>query len=258
MYPQDLCNWIRNNWQLKKSVKIDPTQRRPSWLQVVWHCRGEEVDQEINDLHERAGNQAPATAKDWFWLWATTEINVHTRLSVIEQGEVTMAVEQAMAEENPPQVQQKWAVSFIWDMILTKRLQNGRWVTKFGLSKVTQFSEEWWRDMGMLTLTFHGYRVEDNKIEALYSPPPVPHRVWVESELCAQTTWTLLRLYWDWFLAEWPPKFLIPVWVKSKLGPSKVLACLLGLGIPSSDSTQNYADCWDILSNPSNQLLLHT
>lgn len=105
--PQELCQWIRNNWRLKRSVKIDAARKKPSRIQVVRHLRREEVEDEIKRLHEAAGNEGEPTAKERFALGATAAKNVYAALDRTEQANVTAAINRAAAEGNPPDIQRR-------------------------------------------------------------------------------------------------------------------------------------------------------
>ena len=39
-----------------------------------------------------------------------------------------------------------------------------RWATTLGYRSVSRWSDQQWRDMGMLTLTFYAYTDKDNKV----------------------------------------------------------------------------------------------
>ena len=139
--PQELICWIRNNWRLKHRAGAELSRKKKSRIQIVWRDRKEEVLVEMQNLHNEEGSAAAAVMdnRTKLRLWPTAAQNVYRRLDDEEKAEIDRAIAKIAAEGNPPDIQQKRAI-------------------KHGAAKIKQWSEEHWKDMGMLTVTFYAYR----------------------------------------------------------------------------------------------------
>jgi hypothetical protein len=136
---QILFQWIRNNWRLPKRVGVDPTKKKVSRIQVVWRLWKDEVEERMAELHEAEDGGRGFDNKAKLRLWPTAAADVYRNLSDEEKAEVGREVDRIAADGNPPDLQRKRA-------------------DKYGAAKVKQWSEERWKDMGMLSVTFYVYR----------------------------------------------------------------------------------------------------
>jgi hypothetical protein len=111
----------------------------------VWRQRKEEVEAEMEVLYDEEGGTAALDNRTKLRLWPTAARNVYKRLSNQEKAEVERTIAKIAAEGNPPDIQRKRAI-------------------KHGPAKIQHWSEERWKDMGMLCVTFYAYRNEAEEV----------------------------------------------------------------------------------------------
>ena len=121
------------------SVRANLTRRKPSRIVMVWRTRQNEVEAEMEALYERDGGSGKMDNQTKLKYWTTAASNVYKHLGDQEKVEVSLAIERAVLEGNPPEIQEKRAI-------------------KHGSAKVRQWAAERWKDMGMLTVTFYAYK----------------------------------------------------------------------------------------------------
>ena len=52
---QDLCDWIRNNWQAAQTIHHPPVNRKMLKLDVLWRKRQDKILDEVQLIHEEQG-----------------------------------------------------------------------------------------------------------------------------------------------------------------------------------------------------------
>jgi hypothetical protein len=105
----------------------------------VWQERKKEVEAEMVELYDQEGGTAAFNNRTKLRLWPTAAANVYRRLPDEAKAEVNRSIAKIAAQGNPPEIQQKRAI-------------------KHGAAKIQQSSQERWKDMGMLKVTFYAYR----------------------------------------------------------------------------------------------------
>lgn len=140
-----LIYWIRNNWRPTNRIETNRSKKKKSRIQIVWRERRDEVEAEMETLYEREGGTAAMDNRTKLRLRPTAARNVYLGLDDEEKADIDRAIAKIAAEGNPPDIQRKRAV-------------------KHGATKIQQLSEERWKDMGILMVTFYAYRGTDSKV----------------------------------------------------------------------------------------------
>jgi hypothetical protein len=66
--PQNLCQWIRNNWHLDKSVAAAVSTQKKSIVDIMWQEKKDEVRDEIRELYTMGGGEGEPATGDVFQL----------------------------------------------------------------------------------------------------------------------------------------------------------------------------------------------
>lgn len=129
-----------------------------SKLDILWREQRGDILKEIELIHEEEGRPGEP---DRFGLRNTAARRVYDRLSEDEKARLENATSHKGNNSNPPDIQKKYVPDANGRVLADP---DDRRASRYGGQAVSKWAQKQWADMGMVVLTFYGYRGENEQI----------------------------------------------------------------------------------------------